>query len=112
MAMGKAEELAAVVEGLGNRKRRQYPKELQRQIAEHVREQRDADVPMKTISQRLGIKPTLLRRWELGLEGAFRRVELSPQMAGKDPWVLHAPCGVRVEGLTLEELVLVLRGLQ
>ena len=34
--MGKAEELAAAVEGLGKRKRRNYPGELRQQIVDHV----------------------------------------------------------------------------
>jgi hypothetical protein len=111
MAMGKAEELAAAVEGLGKRKRRQYPEELRRQIADHVREQRAAGVPLKSIARAIGVGPTLLHRWELDRVGAFRRVELSASKVSRDPWVLHAPYGVCVEGLTLEDLVTVLRGL-
>jgi len=75
--MGKAEELAAAVEGLGKRKRRNYPGELRQQIADHVLQQRAAGVPLKTISKALGVGPTLLRRWEVERTGAFRRVELT-----------------------------------
>jgi hypothetical protein len=109
--MGRSEELAAAVEGLGKRKRRNYPKDLQQQIGDHVREQRAAGVSLKSISEALGVGPTLLRRWEVDRVGAFRRVELSRTAERRDPWVLHAPCGVCVEGLTLDDLVTVLRGL-
>ena len=108
--MGKTEELAAAVEGLGKRKRRNYPGELRQQIADHVREQRGAGVPLKTISKALGVGPTLLRRWEVERMGAFRRVELTGATKD-DAWVLQAPCGVVVEGLTLEALIIILRGL-
>ena len=109
--MGKAEELAAAVEALGKRKRRNYPSELRQQIADHVREQRSAGVPLKTISRTLGVGPTLLRRWEVERVGAFRRVELTGALKQDDGWVLQAPCGVVVEGLTLEALIVILRGL-
>ena len=109
--MGKTEELAAAVEGLGKRKRRNYPGELRQQIADHVREQRAAGVPLKTISKALGVGPTLLRRWEVEQTGAFRRVELTGATKQDDAWVLQAPCGVVVEGLTLDALIIILRGL-
>ena len=111
--MGKAEELAAAVGGLaqGKRKRRQYPSELRHDISRYVREQRAGGVPLKSIAQRIGVCATLLHRWEVSSASKFRRVELSaaPLSAGRH--VLHAPHGVRIEDLAVDELVDILRRL-
>ena len=76
--MGKAEELAAAVEGLssGRGKRRKYPMELRQRLVEFVREQRAAGKQLKSIAARVGVSPTLLHRWEAKRASAFRRVEL------------------------------------
>ena len=73
--MGKAEELAAAVEGLegGKGKRRKYPMELRQRLVEFVREQRAAGKQLKSIAARVGVSPTLLHRWEAKRAGAFRR---------------------------------------
>lgn len=111
--MSKAQELAAEVAGLerGKHKRRRYPAELQRRITDHVREQRGAGVPLNEIARAIGISSTLLHRWELRLSQKFRRVELAAPPMRASRWLLHAPFGVRVEGLSLDELVEVLRRL-
>lgn len=72
--MGKAEELAAAVEALGKRKRRNYPSELRQQIADHVREQRSAGVPLKTICCRAGWLMVAGASWLMGIteSGAAR----------------------------------------
>jgi|SRR5688572_17323654 len=111
--MGKAEELAAAVEGLegGKGKRRKYPMELRQRLVEFVREQRAAGKQLKSIAARVGVSPTLLHRWEMKRAGAFRRVELQRQPSTSSRYVLRAPHGVRVEGLGVEELVTILRRL-
>ena len=111
--MSKAQELAAEVEGLerGKHKRRRYPAALRRRITDHVREQRGAGVPLNEIARAIGISSTLLHRWELRLSQKFRRVELAVAPQKTSRWSLHAPRGVRVEGLSLEDLVEVLRRL-
>jgi transposase-like protein len=111
--MGKAEELAAAVEGLesGKGKRRKYPKDLRQRLVEFVREQRAAGKQLKSIAARVGVSPTLLHRWETTRAGAFRRVELQRQPSASSRYVLRAPHGVRVEDLGAEELVTILRRL-
>lgn len=111
--MSKAQELAAEVEGLerGKHKRRRYPAELRRRITDHVREQRAAGVPLNEIARAIGISSTLLHRWELRRSQKFRRVELAPAPPRAPRWSVHAPRGVRVEGLSLDDLVEVLRRL-
>jgi transposase-like protein len=117
--MGKAEELAAAIEGLerSKRKRRKYPAELRQKVIDYVREQRASGVQLKSIGERLGVSPTLLHRWELRRVGKFRRVEVKMPPAPPAPpastsrCVLHASRGVRVEGLAVDELVEILRRL-
>jgi hypothetical protein len=111
--MSKAQELAAEVEGLerGKHKRRRYPSELRRRIVEHVRERRAAHVPLNDIARELGISSTLLHRWDVKLVRRFRRVELSVAPPSGSRCLLHAPYGVCVEGLSLDDLVEVLRRL-
>jgi len=111
--MGKAEELAAAVEGLegGKGKRRKYPMELRQRLVEFVREQRATGKQLKSIAARLGVSPTLLHRWEMKRAGAFRRVELQRPPSTGSRFVLRAPHGVCVEDLGVEELVTILRRL-
>ena len=112
--MGKAEELAAAVEGLegGKGKRRQYPLELRQRLVDFVREQRAAGIPLKSIAARVGVSSTLLHRWEMKRAGTFRRVELQrPPSSTSSRYVLRAPHGVRVEDLGVDELVTILRRL-
>ena len=111
--MGKAEELAAAVEGLesGKGKRRRYPMDLRQRLIEFVREQRAAGRQLKSIAARVGVSPTLLHRWEMKRAGGFRRVELQRAPSTGSRFVLRAPHGVRVEDLGVDELVTILRGL-
>ena len=111
--MGKAEELAAAVEGLegGKGKRRKYPMDLRQRLVEFVREQRAAGRQLKSIAARVGVSPTLLHRWEMKRSSTFRRVELQRPPSAASRFVLQAPHGVRVEDLGVEELVTILRRL-
>ena len=111
--MGKAEELAAAVEGLegGKGKRRKYPKELRQRLVEYVREQRAAGMQLMSVAARVGVSPTLLHRWEMKRAGVFRRVEVQQPKTASNRFVLQAPHGVRVEDLGVEELVTILRRL-
>jgi transposase-like protein len=111
--MGKAEELAAAVEGLegGKGKRRKYPMDLRQRLVDFVREQRAAGKQLKSIAARVGVSPTLLHRWEMQRAGAFRRVELQRPPSTTSRYVLRAPHGVRVEDLGVEELVTILQRL-
>jgi hypothetical protein len=114
--MGKAEELAAAIEGLerSKRKRRKYPAELRQKVIDYVREQRASGVQLKSIGERLGVSATLLHRWEIKPASKFRRVEVSATpapVASTSRCVLHASHGVRVEGLVLHELIEILRRL-
>jgi hypothetical protein len=110
---GQREDLPEV-EGLDRSKhrRRQYPEELRRRIVAHVRERRAAGALLNDIARELGISPTLLHRWGVKRVPSFRRVEVgaAPQLPGAR-CLLHAPHGVRVEGLTLDEVIEVLRRL-
>lgn len=76
--MGKAEEFAAALEGLkrGKGELRKYPLKLRQRLVDFVREQRSREKQLKGIAARLGVRPTLLHRWEMKRAGAFRRVEL------------------------------------
>lgn len=111
--MGKAEELAAAIERVerGKRKRRTYPAELRERVVEYAREQRSAGVQLKTIAEQLGVGATLIHRWELKRVRKFRRVELRPAVTAAGRCVLHAPHGVRIEGLAPDELVAILQRL-
>ncbi|HEV8247395.1 MAG TPA: hypothetical protein VGP93_16570 [Polyangiaceae bacterium] len=115
--MSTAEQLAAEVNelGQGNHNRRMYPAELRRRIVEHVREQRATGVRLNDIARALGISSTLLHRWEAKRTPKFKRVvlpESPPQRAGREARCsLHAPHGVRVDGLSIDDLVEVLRRL-
>ena len=111
--MGKAEELAAAIKRLesGRGKRRHYPEQLRQRIVDYVREQRAAGVALKSIAQVVGVSSTLLHRWDIKRIGKFCRVELGAAPTRASGCVLHAPHGVRVEGLAVDQLADILRRL-
>jgi hypothetical protein len=117
-----AEELKAAAEAKQREgKPVRYRAELRKRAVEYLRERERAGTTMTVVSRELGVRWQTLRRWARREEKAVRvepragfrqvRVELGAA-SGPTRWVrVFGPCGLRIEGLTVMELVTVLRAL-
>lgn len=106
--------------GVGPRAR--YTPEQRQQAVEYVRERQQQGASVEEVARQLGMSSWTLSRWS----SAERRVKREPERAGLVPvevkaeravaraggLVVHGPGGVRVEGLSVEDAVELLRGLR
>jgi len=94
--------------------RRGFPEGIRRRAAEWARAQRAAGEPLLALARRLGVSHETLRRWLRKGEVGFRPVSMS-EAAARAPAsrgaVIRLAGGVVVEGLSVEEVVVVLRAL-
>ena len=116
------EDLAARFrEGVKERGGFRYPKELRELAVEYSLQARGRGAPWQRIGEELGLCKATLGRWvERGKEpsasvgrSALHAVEVvvvEPSVASRP--VLVMPCGARVEGLTVGDLVSVLESLR
>jgi len=93
---------------------RRYPAGLRRRGAEHFQGRRAEGRSVKAIARELGVRRQTLLAWAAEPAGdagpAFVPVSVVAETHAKGI-VLHAPGGLRVEGLDVPALVEVLRGL-
>jgi hypothetical protein len=115
------EDLAARFrEGVKERGGLRYPKELRELAVEYARRARGRGAPWQRIGEELGLCKATLGRWvERGKErsaplghSALHEVELVVERSVASRPVLVMPCGARVEGLTVGDLVSVLEALR
>jgi hypothetical protein len=115
------EDLAARFrEGVKERGGFRYPKELRELAVEYARQGRGRGAPWRRIGEELGLCKATLERWvERGKEPSASvghsalhevGVVVEPSVASRP--VLVMPCGARVEGLTMGDLVSVLEALR
>jgi len=103
-AVGLQREIAA------RPKRTRFSPELAARIRVHVATRRAHGTTMQVLAEDLGIALDTLYRWqrEEPRGPAVRRVEV---VDGPRHIVVHGPCGVRVDGLALDDLAALLRKL-
>jgi hypothetical protein len=119
------EELAAELKAAAEAKQREgkpvrYRAELRERAVRYFREREKVGATLTVVSQELGVRWQTLRRWAQGGKSpmpeprsGFRqvRVELG-EASGPARFVrILGPGGLRVEGLTVTELITVLRAL-
>ena len=111
--MQKQSELRRAVERVqsGGRGKR-FPKPLRSKLIAYIRVRRQAGATLKTIASEIGIGFKTISRWLLEEHKgpAFRRVQVVEQQP-KRRLTVHGPCGLRVEGMALEQLAELLRRL-
>ncbi|MGA7617352.1 MAG: helix-turn-helix domain-containing protein [Thermoanaerobaculia bacterium] len=97
------------------RERRWYPRELRERAVLYARQARAEGKSDSEIAEELGVNRYTFARWEQRRGGSFRAVELvetgseaSDELRASSPIVI-TPSGIRVEGLTLDGLVELLR---
>lgn len=117
--LDEAKQLRGEIAKLRPDKRRRYPDDLRRRILGWVERATDAGQLEHECSKAIGVKTWRFRMWRQQEVHAARLeanplalvpVEL-PAMATSVGISLVAPSGYRVEGLSLEQLVALLRGL-
>jgi hypothetical protein len=91
---------------------------LRSRIVSYVSKQREAGARVADVAEVLGVSTTSLDRWasedqeKESSRGAFRAVKVVERGPDVTELVLIAPRGYRVEGLTVETTLWLLRGLQ
>lgn len=92
---------------------RGYPPALREEVVVFVRSL-GASVRPVEVADALGLPAATLARWLHGASpeaASFRPLQVIDVEGRPDGLVLHAPCGVRIEGLDLESLAALLRRL-
>lgn len=99
------------------RSARTYPATLQRQVAEVAVARRGAGHSLWSTAEAVGLGVQTVQRWveSVAPPTTFRAVEVMPEVAvpvvADESLVLVTSQGHRVEGLTADQVVSVLRGL-
>jgi hypothetical protein len=112
--MAKRQDIVRAVQRLGVRGRGcRYPDELREAIIAYADERRAAGVALESIGHELGVSWLTLSRWSTRPSG-FRRVEVAEAADAATTtagFTVHGAHGVRVEGLALDDVVVLLRRL-
>ena len=126
----KAAKLKAELERRAQEgKRGRFSEAMKAEVLEYWRQCKQAGATQETVARELGLSPWTLSRWSVKARGAKGRpVQRGQQEAAEAPGfhavkvkpvaqgplravVLHGPSGVRVEGLSVSEVVRVLKEL-
>lgn len=108
LTLALRQALARAAEGRG---RPRYPEALRQRVVTHVRDRRARGASLRQLADELGLAVPTLVRWG-GPPPAFRPVLVEPApRAAPGHLVVHGPGGLRVEGLTLDEAVELVRRL-
>jgi transposase-like protein len=93
---------------------KRYPRELKARIIEHARARRGEGVSWARIAQELGLAFETIRRWCVAVEAKPSRSMVPVRVvaeADERAVSVVSPAGHRIEGLTLQQAVAVLRAL-
>jgi hypothetical protein len=108
LTLALRQALARAVEGRG---RPRYPEALRQRAVAHVRDRRARGTSLQRLADELGLAVPTLVRWS-GPRPAFRPVVVEPvSPSASGHLVVHGPGGLRVEGLTFERAVELVRRL-
>lgn len=90
---------------------RPYPEPLRRAADAYRREREREGASVRRVAAELGVSGASLARWGRGREepaGEFRAIEIVAELAEPvspvSAVVVHGPRGLRIEGLSLQEL--------
>lgn len=95
---------------------RPYPAELRRAAVEYGRQRERQGANMGLVAAELGVSGISLSRWSRkgeGFESSFRAIEVVAERceATATSLVAHGPRGLRIEGLTVLDVVAILERL-
>lgn len=108
--------------------RGRFTEPLRMQVLEYARARQAQGDTLEQVARQLGLSGWTLSRWSgrarreqagaaqavnpSGAESGFHPVEVRQEAVAAGSLVVHGPRGVRIEGLSLEGLVALVRGLQ
>jgi len=108
--MAKGKELRQAIEKLEGRGRgKRYPTELRDRILGYVEARISDGVTLEKIGEEIAMSWRTLSRWRSERRGGFKKVEVAVET--KKTVTVHGPCGVRVDGLDLDETAELIRRL-
>jgi transposase-like protein len=102
----------------GSRGQRVYSPQAKRAAAALARDRQRQGHSIASTARSLGVHPVVLGAWTRALDasasGAFVPVAVRDvaTVVAAQPVVVHAPSGLRVEGLSLDQITTLLRGLR
>ena len=86
-----------------------YPEALRRAAVDYHRQRREEGASVRVVAAELGVSGLSLSRWSRspGRPGqGFRAIELVAEPVRRaGPVVVHGPRGIRIEGLTVADVV-------
>jgi hypothetical protein len=83
---------------------RPYPPEHRARALEYARARNQEGVGVYRIARELGLARGTLEKWLRGSE--FVAVEIAePPSAGRGAWQVHGPHGLRIEGMSFDDVV-------
>ena len=112
--MQKEIELRREVDQLPTRGRaKQYPAKLRKKLTAYIRSQRLAGVSVFQLGEQLGMSWRTVSRWteDMSKRRGFKRVTVAEPEPTSGGLTVQGRCGVRVEGLQLEQVAELLRRL-
>jgi transposase-like protein len=115
MSDRQASSLRDAVASLPSGRSRRYSEALRARILEVVRARREEGASWAQLSEQLGVSLESLRRWCVGAPPKaaprMRRVRVVAEPKAPSTVSVVSPSGHRVEGLTLEQVIALLRAL-
>ena len=111
--MQKENELRRAVARLQRGRRERFPDDLRARLIAYIHDRRAAGVTLERISEDIGVNCKTVANWvsRARKQSAFRRVEVAQEQGAARALTVHGPCGVRVEGMAITDIVDLLRRL-
>jgi hypothetical protein len=110
----EANKLRVELVRLGTRHGRRYPDGMKESVLKFIEHAREAGMTLSECCRRLGLSPKLLSSWRAALRAAEPKALVPVKIVDGTPWPtlsVVAPNGYRVEGLTAEQAIELMRAL-
>jgi hypothetical protein len=107
-------EIRTALVRTGGSSGRSYPEAARTAALDWAERQRRKGIGFVPLASELGISPSTLRKWQQqsrARSSAFCPVEIVEPSSSSRGLVVHAPCGLRIEGLSVPELCELVRRL-
>jgi len=111
--MQKENELRRAVARLQRGRRERFPKDLRSKLIAYIHGRRDAGATLEQIGEEIGVNCKTVANWvsRARKRSSFCRVEVAQEQGVAGALTVRGPCGVRVEGMAITDLVDLLRRL-
>lgn len=107
-------ELRRRLDSIPRGRGRRIPVELRTQVTAWVAKQRKRGDSWSELVRKIGVSMLSLQRWSAGPARGpvmLRRVEVAEAAPAERVFTLVSPTGIRIESVTIAEVIAILRGL-